>query len=234
MNDRHPTGVLAPTDAAPDAFAPEQLRSARRCLALLGVLGAGSMVGVAFSLYLVNHAPLLLVGISPLGRHIVLAAPTVDPIALVTVVTIRRIVFYLACFYLGRALGPAGIAWIENRAGLFGRFVRFVESWFERAPRLVVLVGAGPTVAMLAGIAGLKPLTFALLALPSLVGRLLFMIGFAEWLRAPIEMLLELIEEIWVPGTVVMVLVVSLWEWRRRRRRTDDLAELPPASRTEP
>ena len=86
----------------------EQRKTVRLCLSVLGALGTASLIGVAFSLYLVNHYPLLLIALSPLGRHMVLVAPMVDPIAFVVVAVARRMGFYLASFHLGRTLGPAG------------------------------------------------------------------------------------------------------------------------------
>ena len=195
----------------------EQRRKTRRWLVVLGVLGAGSALGTAFSLYLVNHYPLLLVALSPLGRHILLAAPLTDPAALLVVALARRMLFYLATFHLGRALGPSGIRWIEARAAHFGRFVRWVERLFSRASHAVVLVMAGPTVSALAGISGMRVGTFLSLATVGLVLRLMLVIGLAEWLREPLERLLALIDEYWVPGTVVLASGVGLMQWRRFR-----------------
>jgi hypothetical protein len=172
----------------------EQRRETRRWLLVLGVLGAGSALGTSFSLYLVNHYPLLLVALSPLGRHILLAAPVTDPAALLVVALLRRMLFYLATFQLGRALGPAGIRWIEARAAYFGRFVR----WVER-------------------ISGMRVGTFLALATLGLVVRLMLVIVAADWLREPLERILAVIDEYWVPGTVVLASGVGLAQWRRFR-----------------
>jgi hypothetical protein len=198
---------------------PEQRRVVRRCLLALGVLGGASMIGVAFSLYLVNHYPLLLIALSPIGRHLVLVAPIVDPFAFVAVALARRMAFYLATFYLGRALGPAGIVWIEARAVHFGRFVRWIERLFSRASHVVVFAMASPTVAALAGISGMRTGVFLALATAGLIIRLVIVLGFAEWLREPIEWLLAWIDEYWIPGTVVLVAGVVLYQWRRRVAR---------------
>ena len=193
----------------------EQMVLARRCLWVLGILSAGSALGVASSLYLVNHAPLLLVGISPLGRHVVLAAPVTHPLALLIVTAVRRMLFYTALFYLGRALGPSGIDWLEARSASAARFVRWLERLFSRASHLVLLVLAGPTVSALAGISGMRTGVFLLLAATGMVARLVVLIGFAEWLRGPIEQLLALIGEYWIPGTVVLASGVAFFQWRR-------------------
>ena len=129
-------------------------RRIRLSLTALAILGTGSALGVAFSLYLVNHLPLLLIALSPLGRHVVLITPLAHPVAIVAVVVGRRLLFYAASFQLGRDLGPAGIEWLEERAARFARWVRWIERLFNRASRTVVLVGTGPTIAALAGISG--------------------------------------------------------------------------------
>ena len=81
----------------------------------------------------------------------------------------------------------------------------------------------GPTVSALAGISGMRAGVFAALAVPGLVLRMLVVLGFAAWLRQPIEALLVLIDEYWVPGTAVLVAGVAAYQWRRhvvlRRRR---------------
>ena len=46
---------------------------------------------------------------------------------------------------------------------------------------------------------------------------MLVILGFAEWLRAYLEIALAWIDEYWVPGTVVMVLGVGVYYWRRRK-----------------
>ncbi len=109
----HRDAPEAEPSEVPSTLTTEERKTTRLCLTVLGVLGTGSMVGVAFSLYLVNHHPLLLVALSPLGRHLLLVAPIVDPLAFVTVTVGRRMLFYLTSFHLGRALGPLGIPWIE-------------------------------------------------------------------------------------------------------------------------
>jgi hypothetical protein len=190
----------------------------QRSLSVLGILSVGSMAGAASSLYLVGHFPLLLIALSPLGRHMLLVAPIVDPVAFVVVAVLRRMAFYLACFQLGRGLGPTGVLWLEARAARFARFVRWVERLFARAPHLVVLVMAGPTTSGLAGIAGIRTLPFVLLATASLVARMLLVLGFAELLREPIERLLAWIDEYWLPGTLVLALGTIAYQWLRLRR----------------
>jgi hypothetical protein len=48
---------------------------------------------------------------------------------------------------------------------------------------------------------------------------MLLLLTFAEWLRAPIEVVREWIYEYWVPGTLVIVMGIALQRWRRRGAR---------------
>lgn len=204
-------GGAAPLDG-------EAQRIARLAGGTLAVLGTGSLVGVGFSLWLVNHAPLVLVLLSPIGRHLVLAAPLLDPVVFVVAVTARRMLFYLASFYLGQALGPPGVLWIEARAHRFGRFVRWLERIFVRWDRAVILLAVGPTTSALAGISGMSVRTFSLLAAPSLVARLVAIVFLAEWLEAPIRELLVWIDTYWVEGTVVLIVLIGGWQIYNLRR----------------
>jgi membrane protein DedA with SNARE-associated domain len=190
---------------------------ARRCLFLLGILWALSTIGRASSLYLINHHPLVLVAMSPLGSHVLLAAALTNPTALLAVATARRLVFYAVTFYLGRALGPYAVEWVEARARHFGRFVRFLERLFAKAPRLVVLGAAGPTVSALAGMSGMRLSTYLMLAAVGLAVRLWIWIQFADVFRGPIEQVLAWIDEYWVPGTIVLVAILLVAQWRRLR-----------------
>ena len=199
-------------------FSPEQSGNTRRALTVLAVLGSGSMAGVAFSLYLVNHFPLLLIALSPLGRHLVLVAPIVDPIAFLAVAIARRLLFYKASYDLGAALGPNGIVWLEERVAFFARFVRWLERLFARAPRLIVFFMSGPTVSALAGISGMRQPIFLSLAAGSLLIRMLLILGFAELMREPIEAALAWIDEYWMPGTALMIVLVLSYQWFRVRR----------------
>jgi membrane protein DedA with SNARE-associated domain len=213
--DPMPAPGLTPPEAAP--LDPEKRTLARRSLSALGVLSVGSMTGTASSLYLVNHHPLLLIALSPLGRHLVLVAPIVDPVAFVVVAVLRRMAFYLACFQLGRALGPTGVVWIEARAARFARFVRWLERVFQRFSRSVVLVMSGPTVSALAGMSDMTLRVYVPLAVLGLVARMLLLLGLAEIVREPIEWLLSWIDAYWVPGTVILVLGTLAYQWRRAR-----------------
>jgi membrane protein DedA with SNARE-associated domain len=212
-------------DEIPDSIrsrlSETQMQTVRRSLTALAVLGTGSMLGGAFSLYLVNHLPLVLIALSPIGRHLMLVAPTVDPFAFTAVGVGRRLAFYLASFHLGRALGPAGVEWLEQRWAMAARFVRWLDRLFRFSPRLAVFFLPGPAMSTIAGAAGMEPRIFVPVATAGLALRMATILYFAEWLREPIESLLAWIDVYWLPGTVVIVTGIGVYHylrWRRRRR----------------
>jgi hypothetical protein len=55
---------------------------------------------------------------------------------------------------------------------------------------------------------------------------MLVVLGVAEWLSEPIEQLLGLIAEYWIPGTIVLVIGVAVYRWRRGSRGGDLRAKL--------
>ena len=220
--------AIPPEDIPPEieaGLSPQARATARRCLTALAVLSGGSMLGVSWSLYLVNHYPLLLIALSPIGRHLILVAPFVHPLAFIAVAVGRRMLFYLPCFHLGRALGAVGILWLESRAPRTGRFLRWLETLFQRAPRLVVFLLPGPGMSTIAGASGMATRTYVPLIAAGLILRMILVIFFAEWLREPIEVVRAWVDEYWVPGTVVMITGVALYQWRKRRRSGSTLTE---------
>src|SRR4249920_2502176 len=87
-------------------------RLVRASWALLGVLTVASLVGTAFSPLLLVKAPLLLVMLSPDGRHVALVAGRVDPWLLMAVTVVRRALYSIGVYGLGAAYGDLAVDWI--------------------------------------------------------------------------------------------------------------------------
>lgn len=121
--------------------------------ALLLVVTVTSLVGTALSPYLLVKSPLLLVALSPAAHHVALAAATVDPVSLIAVATLRRVLTGLSAYGLGYLYGQAALDWVEQRHPRLARLVRFVERLFARIGVALLVVAPAPTVAVLAGAA---------------------------------------------------------------------------------
>ena len=204
---------------APSGLSVAARASVRRCLLVLGTLSAGNIVGVMSSLYLAVHYPLLLVAISPLGRHLLLVAPSVDPMAFVAVAVLRRTVFATACFFLGRGLGPTAVMWLGSRAPRTRQVYLWLEQFFQRASTLAVLAFPGPAMSAVAGSAGMRAARFVPLVMSGLVLRMLLVLELGEWFQGPIAQLMALIEQYWIGGTVVLVVGVASYQWYRAASR---------------
>jgi hypothetical protein len=73
---------------------------------------------------------------------------------------------------------------------------------------------------------GMRLSTFLTLATLGLVVRLWIWIQFADLFRGPIERVLEWIDEYWVPGTIVLVAIIGVTQFRRVRAARAARAEL--------
>jgi uncharacterized membrane protein YdjX (TVP38/TMEM64 family) len=213
----------SPTEPAAQATTPlpplstEQKRQMRLWGTALGLLVAASVIGSLCSLYLVNRAPLLLVGLSPLARHLILVAPSVPLGAFVLVVLSRSLLSCFVSFRMGRAVGPFGWSWLEQSSPGMGQWARWVERMFERSSYAVVLLLPSGLVAAIAGISPMRTAVFLPLAAAGIVLRALLIAGLGQALLGPIQGLLDLIDRHWKEGTVVLVLLYTAMRWRRIR-----------------
>jgi membrane protein DedA with SNARE-associated domain len=189
---------------------------------LLGVAAAiffANLVGIAFAPGLLKHAPLALIALSPLGRHLVLAATVTAIVPFVAVASARRMLVSALSYMLGRAYGSPGIGWVKTRYPKLEPLLGGVEWLFARAAPLLLFVAPGPLVCALAGATGMR----AWLAMPiAAAGQTAWMIltyklgeALAEWL-API---VAFIETYMVPLTLASIALALGYYWLRRRRQ---------------
>ena len=214
VNATPPVPVLVPVRSA---------RLTRGSWALAATFVVMSLVGTAFSPFLLVEAPLLLVALSPDPRHVAFAAATVPPLPLIAVGVVRRALFQFAAFGLGVAYGPAAIRFVEQRATRLGGLVRFVERLLGRygAP-LLVLVPL-PSVTLLAAASGQS---FAVVVPALLVGNTLwvavsYFVG--DWLSDWSAPVIEFLSRHLVATTAISVALVVGYQLvaRLRARRRD-------------
>jgi len=192
----------------------------RGCLFALGALSVGTWIGVASSPYLAVNYPLVLVAISPLGRHMVLVAPIVSTGWLLLVGGARSLTFTAFSYQLGRTLGEPGLLWLDQRAQKAARFVRWLERFFQRWSYAAVLIFPLGVMAGIAGVARMRPVGFFICATIGIALRLSLYIWLASSIREPIMALLEFIRAHQAPATAVCVVGVGSYQfikWRRRQ-----------------
>jgi len=199
---------------------------------ILAAVVATGALGAAFAPALLVHAPLLLIGLSPLGRHLVMAATVTEMLPFVLVAASRRLLVGVLAYYLGHINGDEGLAWLEGRSRRLGRLARFFERIFRRAGVVALFVVPGPPFCALAGVVRM-PMRIMLPV--AAVGQIMwcsitYLLGDAlsQWI-API---MAFITRHMVETTAVCVLLVGGYELYRRlsRRKSalDDLAASAP------
>jgi membrane protein DedA with SNARE-associated domain len=148
-----------PTEGAvvPDGI---PARLVRANWALLSVLTVASLLGTAFSPLLAVKFPLLLVVLSPDGRHVALVAGRVDPWLLLSVTVVRRAFYSVGMYGLGAAYGDLAVTWIEARARGLGKALRTLERAFARVGALLLLALPFLSVCILAGAARTRLIVF--------------------------------------------------------------------------
>ena len=130
---------------------PPRLRAA--IWGLVIVTSVASLVGTALSPYLLVKSPLLLVAISSAAHHIALAAATVDPLPLIVVATMRRVLTGVSAYGLGYLYGHVAIVWVEQRYPRLARIVQWLERLFARFGVALLVIAPAPTLALFAGAA---------------------------------------------------------------------------------
>ena len=118
--------------------------------AAVALTGIG-LSGVAFAPALLTYSPLLLVGMSAIPRHLVLAAPLTDPVPFVAIATVRRVLGCTALYFLGETFGASGLEWLERRYPKARRLVKWVERMFRNTGALVLLIAPSQPMSALAG-----------------------------------------------------------------------------------
>lgn len=203
-------------------------------LGTIAVLAVGNAIGMALAPALLTHSPLLLVALSPLGRHLILVATVTSIGPFVLVAALRRTFAGMLAWYLGHVYGDEGVAWVERRYPRIGGFARTLQRIFERLGAPLLLVAPGLLFSALAGVVRMP---WWLAAVLVFVGQLMWMtltFHLGDALREWIEPIMILLQQYMFEATAISVLLVAAYELHRRRsRRGDALSELAGAGRGE-
>lgn len=189
-------------------------------VATLGVLFTADALGTAFAPMLAVRAPLVLIALSPLGRHLVLVAGDTSMFAFVAVASARRMLAFAVIYLLARAYGESAFAWVERRYSRLGRLTRAFERAFRRAAPLVILLLPGMSAPM-AGATGMRPRAYFPLAIVSVVGWVVVAYLVGDALSAWTAPVLAFVRDHIASTTALCVVAVLLYEWRRRAQRRE-------------
>jgi hypothetical protein len=102
------------------------------------------LFGTAFAPWLLLHAPLVFVALSPALQNVALTAPFVEHDVLLPFCTLRRLLSVVSTFWLGAVYGERIVAWVEQRSPRSGALVRTLRDVLYRTgPLLLVLCTLG-------------------------------------------------------------------------------------------
>jgi len=147
-------------------------------LATAAVLTSVGLCGIAFAPALLTYSPLLLIGMSSIPRHLVLAAPLTDPASFMVVATVKRVIGCAMLYYLGESFGESGLEWLDKRYPKARRLVRWLERIFQRVGLLMLFVAPTHPMCALAGNIRMPLWQF----LPAVSGGQLIWVGLTYWL----------------------------------------------------
>lgn len=186
---------------------------------VVGLLTVASLTGTAVAPLLLVKAPLLLVALAPDGRHVALAAGSVDPLLLIGVSVVRRAAYGVGVYGLGAAYGDLAVSWIEARAQSFGRLLRVLEKLFARVGALVLVPLPLLTLCILAGAARAR----LLVVLPALLLGHCLWAGTTVWLGTRFanssQMVIDFFATRLVESTLVCLALVAAHQFFTRRKR---------------
>lgn len=197
------------------------------------------LCGVAFAPALLTYSPLLLIAMSAIPRHLVLAAPITDPGAFVAVATARRVVSCLVLYYLGESFGETGLDWLAKRYPKARLLVRWIDGAFRRFGAVVLVVAPSQPLSALAGNARLPLWQFlpAVAIGQTLWCSLTYWLG--DFLSAWTAPFLAWLGDHVVSTTAACIAAVIGYQLLRRRRQRKRAAEAlhgaaGPTGSTEP
>lgn len=185
----------------------------------LALATVGGLVGTAFMPYFLAKAPLVLVALSPLFRHLVLVSRSVGALPLFAVAVPRHFAPDIFVYFLGREYGDAAVEWVEINSPMSGKLVRWLERLFAKAGVLVLLVSPDIIVSTIAGVAGLPLPVFIAANIAGTFATVAVARYFGDVLDAPIRVLLAFFRAHLFAVTLASVLLVVLLNWYNRAAR---------------
>jgi membrane protein DedA with SNARE-associated domain len=175
--------------------------------------------GAAFAPALLTYSPLLLIAMSAIPRHLVLAAPLTDPAAFMVVATLRRVLGCVLLYFIGDTFGGAGLEQLERRFPKARRLVTWIERVFARVGPLVLVIAPSLPMSALAGNVRMPLWQF----LPAVsIGQLIW-VGLTYWLgdflsKWTVPFTAWLSENV-VSTTIACVAGVAVYQLIRRRQQ---------------
>ncbi len=216
---RDPLGPPAIGESAESSRRQHDRRRLFLLLAPVVALFAAGIVGTAFAPVLLAHAPLVLIAMSPVLRHLVLASSSIDALPFVAVAMARLFAADPFLYLIGREYGPQAVDWVKSQSPTAGRMMRFAERAFARAGVMMLFVSPGPLVCLLAGVERMPPTTFVTVNLLGTAAAVLLIRSFGIAFAARLALVNQFIAANIVGLTVISIALVLARIATKRRRR---------------
>jgi uncharacterized membrane protein YdjX (TVP38/TMEM64 family) len=195
-------------------------------LGAAAALGVANWVGIALAPSLLSYSPLLLIALSPIPRHVVLAATATPLLAFVLVGTARRMLASLLGFYIARWYGISGVTVVKARYPKVAPFIAWLERVFDRAGAVLLFISPGALVSAVAGAAGMRPSLFIPVATAAHAFWMVVTYKIGKALSAWLAPIMQFIDQHKLTLTLACVALVLVYTLKRRRRQADVVEEL--------
>jgi membrane protein DedA with SNARE-associated domain len=197
----------------------------------LVLMTVATAIGIALSPALLSSHPLVLVGLSPIDQHLILAGRVTPVGAFVAVVSLRRMFGAAIGFRIGNKHGWRGLRWSRERYPKL-RVVGPLARKLRRAFFLLALLTPWPAVCgMVAGIARISAWKFFTFATAM---QAVWAWGFYEasvalgsWIAPFADFLRDNVE--WATAACLLLVAVIAWSSRRSRKAEAAKPKAPPS-----
>ena len=184
------------------------------------------VLGAALSPLLFAHLPILLIAMSPFLIHLVAVAPLVSPAAYFPVALVITTAQAALGFLFGYTYGQRALSWLLDRIPIPDTVVERCLAPIRKASVPAIFAIPGPVLGVTAGVAGVRPRTFAICVAPAqaLWVTAAYLLGQA--LLVYIEIARNFVIDhafVLTGATITIVALRWLFElYRRRKRRRKD------------
>jgi membrane protein DedA with SNARE-associated domain len=184
-----------------------------------GVMGARAL-GLALLPALLVQAPVVLLLLSPMLAHLILAGPVLGPWRYFAAALTSSILQGAIAYHFGLALGDKARMWLEGRGAATHAATTRMLRWMERAAPAVLLAFAGPPICALAGVSRVRMAVFY----PVMIIAQVIWIGacflFGTAVTEQIEQVHTFAETHLIElSALALAWVGGSWLWKRHRRR---------------
>lgn len=219
-------------DLPPAGFpAPPVTGWHRLLLLLVGLHVAGLILGSVLTPALLRLDPLIMIGLNPRLRWLLLAAPATDFWPFVLTGTLRRTLGCIAFYATGVYFGERALHWFEQRFTRSGRFLRRLEALFLRWKITVIILLPVTPVALLAGSTAVSPWLWFPITLAGIAARMVLVYELGDWM-SPLVLPVNRFLMDWYPELTGILVLWFLYSWLRKRgRRRKQREPSPPGGR---